>query len=92
MQISNTVNLGVWLHEQYLRHGVQFRLNMQVVSANSSNTGEIISLDILGYSENFAVLECDKIVLAAGGCTPAVFKKLFPESSTKFELVISAGE
>ena len=37
-------------------------------------------------------LECDKIILAAGPWTPAVFTKLFPGSSVNLEPVISAGE
>lgn len=38
------------------------------------------------------MLNCNKLVLATGPWTPAVFKRLFPGSSVKFEPVISAGE
>ncbi|KAL8802364.1 MAG: hypothetical protein Q9182_003853 [Xanthomendoza sp. 2 TL-2023] len=92
IELRNPVNLGVWLYEQCLHYGVEFRLNSQVVSANLSSKNEILSIGITSDDKKTSVLACDKMILATGPWTPAVFKKLFPDSSVKLEPVISAGE
>ena len=84
--------LGIWLYKQCLLYGVEFRMNSRVVSANLSHAHDLLSLNVLGDNENFAVLSCDKLVLAAGPWTPAVLRTLFPQSSVNLEPVISAGE
>ncbi|KAL8819935.1 MAG: hypothetical protein Q9223_001737 [Gallowayella weberi] len=89
---SNPVTLGVWLYEQCLHYGVEFRIDSQVVSADLSSNNEIVSIGITSDGQKSSVLACNKIVLATGSWTPAVFKKLFPDSSVKLEPVISAGE
>ncbi|KAL8813238.1 MAG: hypothetical protein Q9200_000422 [Gallowayella weberi] len=91
-QLDNPVTLGVWLYEQCLHYGVEFRIDSQVVSADLSSNNEIVSIGITSDGQKSSVLACNKIVLATGSWTPAVFKKLFPDSSVKLEPVISAGE
>lgn len=46
----------------------------------------------MGNNKDISFVECDKLVVAAGPWTPAVFTKLFPGSSVDLESVISAGE
>ena len=91
-QTSNPVPLGIWLYEQGLRYHVEFWPNTQAVSAYLSSTNEILSIKVIGDNKECFLLECDKLILAAGPWTPAVFTKLFPESSVNLEPVISAGE
>ena len=67
-------------------------MNTRAVSANLSSTHEIISLNVIINNEEALTLNCNKLVIAAGPWTPAVFKKLFPNSIVKFEPVISASE
>ncbi|KAL8950198.1 MAG: hypothetical protein Q9222_003761 [Ikaeria aurantiellina] len=92
IQYTNPVALGTWLYEQYLRYGVELHLNTQAVSAELSRTDEILSIQVVRDKDKISLLKCDKLVLAAGAWTPAVFKKLFPQSSVNFDPVISAGE
>lgn len=88
----NPVALGRWLYEQCLLHGVEFRMNTQAVSATLSGSNDLLSLDVLDEYKKSTALKADKLIIAAGPWTPATFKKLFPQSSVKFDPVISAGE
>ena len=72
--------------------GVEFRFNTQAVSARLSKTQRILALDVIDDRQNPSVLECSKLVLAAGSWTPNVFTKLFPLSPIEIESSTSAGE
>lgn len=67
-------------------------MNTTAISASLSSKDEILSIEVVRDNETASMLNCNKLVLATGPWTPAVFKRLFPGSSVKFEPVISAGE
>lgn len=88
-QTSNLVPLGNCWYEHFLRYRVGFWLKTRTVSANISSTDEILSIKVIGNYKECFFLECDILILAAGPWTPAVFTKLFRESSVDLEPVIS---
>lgn len=67
-------------------------MNKQAVSATLSGSNDLLSLDVLDEYKRSTVLKSDKLIIAAGPWTPASFKRVFPQSSVKFDPVISAGE
>ena len=67
-------------------------MNTKAVSAKLSNNDGLLSLNVIGSNDKTSAIDCNKLVLAAGPWTPAMFKMLFPRSSVKFDPVISAGE
>ncbi|KAL8847098.1 MAG: hypothetical protein Q9221_007847 [Calogaya cf. arnoldii] len=89
---GNPVTLGAWLYEQCSRYGVEFQMNTTAISASLSPNNEVTAIDVVRDNETMSHLKCDKLVVATGPWTPAVFKRLFPGSSVTFEPVISAGE
>ncbi|KAL8657177.1 MAG: hypothetical protein Q9226_002185 [Calogaya cf. arnoldii] len=89
---GNPVTLGAWLFEQCSRYGVEFQMNTKAVSASLSSDNELLAIGVVRDNETASILKCDKLVLATGPWTPTVFKRLFPDSSVKFEPVVSAGD
>ena len=89
---SNPIALGLWLYTECSRYGVEFLMNTKAVSAKLSNNNEIVSLNVIGSNDKASAIDCNKLVIAAGPWTPATFRTLFPQSSVRFDPVISAGE
>lgn len=67
-------------------------MNSEAMSADLSSTDGILSIDVTHNDKTSSTLQSDRLILATGPWTPAVFKKLFPCSPIKFEPVVSAGE
>ena len=88
----NPVALGLWLYDQCLALGVEFRMNSQAVSAKLSDGNRLQALSLMGKTGEQSTLKCDNLVLAAGPWTPVVFKTLFPQAPVKIGAVIDAGD
>lgn len=86
------VALGLWLYDQCLVLGVEFRMNRQAVSAKLSDDNRLQALSLTSKNGEPSTLKCDNLALAAGPWTPTVFKTLFPQATVKVEAVIDAGD
>lgn len=92
----NPIALGQWLKQQCSLYGVELKSNTEVLSANPTTTGHVLSLNVRDGEQTIgqkaSTITCDKLVFAAGPWTPTLLKALFPESSVSFDPVISAGD
>lgn len=85
----------MWLYEQCLDYGVEFRMSTLVTDADMTMSQTMLSLNVTDNNKDnktASVLRCDNLVIAAGPWSPALFKVLFPWSPVKFDPVISAGD
>lgn len=81
-----------FLMESCQARGVQVHYPAQVVSVNKDEEGSVLGVKLISGGDDVPKeLACKNIVIASGAWTPAVFKKLFPNSTISIPISPLAG-
>lgn len=89
---SNFEGIGQWLTSQCHKLCVEVETGLDEFNACLSSENDIQAVTCLKKDQATVRIDCFKLLLGCGPCTPTAFKKLFPSSPIQFQSSINMLE